>query len=176
MKNRELSHAKWNFNRLQIIIGITALALGVILYLYDRPSSQVYFVSELFSQYKGERFVFGKFGYHLPTFLHAFAFCLITTGILASGIRQALIICLFWLFIDGSFEVAQHPDIANKIITYIPDWFKSIPVLENTADYFIQGRYDPADLAAILIGITVAYILILFLHMKIKAETSVNGR
>lgn len=164
------TYSKSKLNWLQIVIGMTALALGVVLYLYDRPSSQIYFIPDLLSQYEGKPFMFGVIGYHLPTFLHAFAFCLITTGILASGIRQALIICLFWLFIDGSFEVAQHPDIANKIITYIPDWFKSIPVLENTADYFIQGRYDPADLAAILIGITVAYVLILFLHMKIKEE------
>ena len=170
MKNIVLNHTKWSISRLQIIIGVAALALGVVLYLYDRPSSQVYFVPDLFSQYKGERFLFGELGYHLPTFLHAFAFCLITAGLLSNGTRQALIICLFWLFVDGSLEVAQHPNIANKIISYIPDWFKHIPILDNTENYLLQGRYDPADLAAIVIGITTAYALIFFLHINVEEK------
>lgn len=170
IKNMVLTDAKSKLNWLQIIIGLTALALGVVLYLYDRPSSQIYFVPDLLSQYEGKPFMFGVIGYHLPTFLHAFAFCLLSTGILGSSTKEAFVICLFWLLIDGAFEIAQHPDIANGIIPYIPDWFKHIPVLDNTASYFIQGRYDPADLGAILIGTVVAYFLILFLHMKVKEE------
>ena len=51
----------------QIEIGMMALILGIVLYVFDRPPSQIYFIPELVSQYKGETFIFGFIGYHLPT-------------------------------------------------------------------------------------------------------------
>lgn len=165
-----LHYSQWNLNQLQIVIGIAALALGVALYIFDRPSSLTYLVPDLFSQYEGKPVMFGVIGNHLPTFFHAFAFCLLTAGVLGSKIRGAFFICLFWCLIDGTFEIAQHPDIANKIITFIPDWFNNIPVLENTADYFLHGRFDQLDLVAILMGSVMAFGLIFFLHVVFKKD------
>lgn len=156
-----IKNNQWITSRLQIAIGLLALVLGVILYLYDRPSSQIYFVPASFSLYHGKTALFGNIGYHLPTFLHTFAFCLLTAGLLAREIRHAFLICLFWLVIDGALEIAQQPSIARIVIDYIPDWFNNIPVLENTASYFYQGRYDPTDLAAIVIGSVSAYLVII---------------
>ena len=110
--------------------------------------------------------MFGYIGFYMPAFLHVFAFCLISIGILGSAPRMALGICLFWLFVDGVFEIAQHQDIAYELVPHIPDWFKAIPVLENTEDYFIHGRFDPADLVATLTGSVIAYIFIYILHIK----------
>jgi hypothetical protein len=85
---------------------------------------------------------------------------------LGSGRQAAAAVCFLWFFVDAAFEIGQHQDIANIIVPHIPAWFKGIPFLENTADYFVQGRFDPADLLAILFGAIAAYLLILVLHKK----------
>jgi len=40
----------------------------------------------------------------------------------------------------------------------MPSWFEGIPLLENTANYFILGSFDVMDLAAIAAGSLVAYL------------------
>jgi hypothetical protein len=162
----QMNNIQWSTNRRLVLIGILALVIGVALYVFDRPSAQTYFVPNALSLFKGAPSVFGKVGYHLPTFLHAFAFCLITSGVMGYGPRGTAVVCLLWLLVDGAFEIGQRPDIANEIVPHIPDWFKHVPILENTADYFIYGRFDPMDLAAILLGAIVAYVLTLVLHTK----------
>ena len=166
MKNIALSDSKSTLNWPLIVIGLVALALGVVLYIYDRPASLIYFVPDFLSQYEGKPMVFGIIGYHMPAFLHVFAFCLISVGTLRSELGEALVICLFWLIVDGLFEVAQYQDIAYEIVPFIPDWFKGIPVLENMADYLMHGRFDPADLVATLCGAVTAYLLIFVLHVR----------
>jgi len=42
----------------------------------------------------------------------------------------------------------------------IPNWFKAIPFLENTENYFKQGTFDIADLIAIALGAVVAYVIL----------------
>lgn len=165
-KNNKLNMYTWKINWLLIIIGLAALALGAVLYIYDRPAAHIYFVPNFLSQYNGEPSLFGFIGYYMPTFLHVFSFCLISIGILGSEQGLELGICLFWLLIDGAFEIAQHQYIAHEIVHHIPDWFKVIPILENTKNYFIHGQFDPADLIAILLGTVTAYIFIYITHRK----------
>lgn len=165
-RNNKFNHSKWKINWRLIVIGLAALALGAVLYIYDRPASHIYFVPNFLSQYKGEPVLFGFIGYYMPTFLHVFSFCLISIGILGSEQGMESGICLFWLLVDGAFEIAQHHYIADEIIHHIPDWFKFIPILENTKNYFINGRFDPADLTAILLGTITAYIFIYIMNRK----------
>jgi hypothetical protein len=150
----------------QILIGALALGLGVALYVLDRSPTQTYFLPDTLSLFSATPSVFGVLGNHLPTFLHAFAFCLISAGVLDCKRRGALVICLFWLFIDGAFEIGQHPIASEIIIPMIPKLFFDIPVLDNTADYFAQGRFDPVDLISILLGAVCAYFLIRVMPTK----------
>lgn len=144
----------------QILIGVLALGLGIALYVLDRSPTQTYFLPDALSLFSATPSVFGTLGNHLPTFLHVFAFCLISSGILGCGRRGALIVCFFWLFIDGAFEIGQHPSASEIIIPMIPSLFFDIPILDNTVNYFAQGRFDPIDLISILLGVVSAYLLI----------------
>ena len=143
-----------------IFIGVLALGLGIAVYALDRPAMQTYFIPNNLNTYAGTESIFGPLGNHLPTFLHTFAFCVITAAVLGGGRRGALIVCLFWLIIDSLFEIAQHTDISNVIVPFIPDWFTNVPVLENAENYFSQGQFDPVDLISILLGVVCAYVLI----------------
>jgi hypothetical protein len=144
----------------QILLGAGALGLGILLYVLDRPAEHTYFLPEALSLFSTTPRMFGNLGNHLPTFLHVLAFCLITSGILGSDKRAALMVCLGWLAIDAAFEIGQHPSVAARIIPLIPGWFAKVPLLDNTASYFTHGRFDPADLASILLGAMCAYVLI----------------
>jgi hypothetical protein len=157
---------KYEIDWAMIIIALVALAIGIVVYIYDRPASHIYFVPELLSHYQQGTRLFGFVGYHIPEFVHVFAFSLLTAAIFGRHKKDAMFICLFWLFIDALFEIAQYQKIANSVVPYIPDWFNEIPLLENTKNYFLYGRFDVLDLIAIATGAAIAYFMILFMYTR----------
>lgn len=141
------------------VVGVLALVLGVSVYILDRPATQTYFIPDNLSAYVETESVFGIMGNYLPTFLHAFSLCLLTIAALKCTQRGSLLVCIFWLLIDGLFEVAQHQQVSQFIIPVIPDWFANFPILENAQNYFTHGNFDPLDLLSILIGVLGAYLM-----------------
>ncbi len=148
-------------NKLQILIGLAALLVGLLIYLIDRPPDTAYFLAgwaKDISLHGKIPNMFGHIGSSLPAFAHVFSFILITAGILGSSKRGCLFICIFWLLIDGAFEMGQkYSSIPLKMI---PDWFDGIPFLENTANFFRLGTFDYLDLIAFLLGTVFAYIIL----------------
>ena len=149
-------------NRVQILIGLFGLVLGSLVYIVDRPPDQTYFILKsginisLFNAFPN---LFGSLGNSLPTFIHVLSFILITAGLMACQKRGYLIICLSWFLIDCTFEFGQKYDaFAVKLI---PSWFRGIPFLENTQNYFLYGTFDHFDLTAIAMGATTAYFVLL---------------
>ena len=135
----------------QILIGLTALIFGVLVYLVNRPPDQIYFiyVSGLnISLYNTLPNIFGLIGNSVPAFIHVFSFILITAGFLSCQKRGCLIICLSWLLVDSAFELGQNFNTWSASI--IPDWFEWIPFLENTKSYFIHGTFDFTDSAGLI--------------------------
>lgn len=148
------------FNLPRLALGASALLLGVWVYAADRPAARTYFLPEGLDLHPGGA-LFGPLGQHLPTLLHVLGFCLLTAALLRVGWRGALAICGGWLLVDGLFEIGQHEAIAPVLARWTPDWFAHVPVLENTASYFLRGRFDPLDLASIALGAALALALIL---------------
>lgn len=149
------------FNRPRLLLGLGALALGVLVYVLDRPAAAIYFLPDTLHVPTHLRGAFGLAGQHLPTFLHVFAFCLLTASLLRVGRRGALLISGGWGLLDAAFEAGQHEAIAPALARWTPDWFDRVPVLENTAAYFLNGRFDPLDLASIVAGALLALPVIL---------------
>jgi hypothetical protein len=149
-------------NGVQILIGLGGLLVGTLVYLIDRPPEATYFLH--FSRIKVSLYgilpnVFGVIGNSLPDFLHVFSFILLTAGLLSWGKRGSLAICLGWFSIDFIFELFQK--FNTLPLKIIPKWFKGIPFLENTGNYFTQGTFDLLDLIAITLGTTAAYFVLL---------------
>ena len=149
-------------NKLQILIGVFGLVFGSLVYLIDRPPDQIYFVYTspinitLFNIIPN---LFGVIGNSLPEFIHVFSFILITAGLIYCQKRGFIIICSSWFLVDCAFELGQKFNKWPSRI--IPDWFTSIPFLENTDNYFLQGTFDFIDLAAIAFGTIIAYFVLL---------------
>lgn len=147
------------------LIGLAALALGTLVYLLDRPAASVYLLPNAMSLARGHHPWFGMFGGHLPEFVHVYAFILLTLAV-SPWPARVVPICFFWWAVDSLFEIGQHPAIAPHIAATLPAWFQHIPILDNTANYFLLGTFDPGDLAAIVLGTLAAYLTIGFICRK----------
>jgi len=149
-------------NRLQVLIGLTTLLLGSLVYLVDRPPCQTYFIyssSISISLYDTLPNLFGVVGNILPAFVHVFSFILITAGFLSCKKKGCILICLSWCLVDCAFEVGQKFSAWSSMM--IPDWFAEIPFFENTENYFREGTFDILDVAAIAFGTAIAYFVLL---------------
>ena len=152
------------FNRPRLFTGLAALALGALLYLLERPAGRTYFIPRSLAealQPAGGAGLFGELGQQLPTFLHTFALCLLTAALLHVSWRGALGICSAWLTTDALFELGQQTTAAEWLARHVPAWFQRVPLLDNTAGYFLHGRFDPLDLLSIFLGALTAFVLIL---------------
>ena len=149
-------------NKIQILIGATALIIGSLVYIIDRPADYTYFVYSgptSISLYKIIPNLFGLIGNNLPAFVHIFSFILLTAGVLSCQKRGCLFICLSWFFLDCAFELGQK--FKTVPLKIIPAWFSGIPFLENTRTYFLGGTFDVLDLVAIALGTIAAYLILL---------------
>ena len=138
-----------------------ALLVGVFVYLLDRQADSVYFMAHWMVWGENSRPFFGAIGNHLPTFVHVYAFILLTTIFVKQSRVYALPICLFWFLTDSLFEVAQITTFAQWIAQHIPYWFHKIPFLENTTHYFLSGTFDILDILSITAGTLAAYLTII---------------
>lgn len=145
-----------------LIIAIGALAIGILVYVFDRQPEFVYFLPGWLSLNSMTGAFFGSIGNYLPTFIHVYAFILLTVVIAAPSISKLIPICLAWFTLDSLFEVAQLNSVAVWIGNHIPGWFDGIPFLDNTANYFLMGTFDALDLFSIVAGTLAAYLTIIF--------------
>jgi len=148
------------------LIALATLVLGVFVYILDRPAATVYLLPHALS-FAGHHRWFGSLGGHLPEFIHVYAFILLT---MALGSARVATACAFWWTVDTLFEIGQHPAIAPHIAAWLPGWFHNLPILDNTASYFLHGTFDPGDLVAIALGTIVAYLTIRAKQAKEKSH------
>ncbi len=145
-------------NYTQIVLGGLVLGFGFLLYLLTRPPAQTYFLAHLNitpTLYRSMPPLVRLLTGNVPAFLHVFAFILITGGLLGCRQPGALIISTGWLLTDVAFEVGQQFPAWTD--AFIPRWFDTLPILENTRPFFRYGTFDPFDLVAICIGAVAAY-------------------
>ena len=143
----------------QVAVAGFALGLGTLVYVLDRSSASVPFFSAV-SLADTLPPVFGRLGESLPTFAHVFAFSLLTAAWLGGGRRIGLTACLAWFGLDTAFEIGQRPQIAERLVQFIPDGFEGLPILAQADSYFLSGTFDTWDLISIAVGAATAYLLI----------------
>lgn len=147
---------------LQAEAGLAALLLGIPVYLLTRPAESVLFLQYLPDIHFRIPFDAGGILYALPSFLHIYAFILLTASVVASSTHHLRLICLFWLVIELLFEIGQLHALALIITDHLPVslsgsvWFEAIP------NYFLQGTFDPLDIAGLLLGAMAAYVTVVF--------------
>ena len=141
-------------------LGFSALSVGVLIYVFDRQPEFIYFLPGWLSLNSQPGGLFGNIGYYLPTFLHVYAFILLTAVVAVPSITKLFPVCLAWFTLDTLFEVAQLDTIAQWLAIHTPAWFAGIPFLENSTSYFLLGTFDAIDLLSIAAGTVAAYITV----------------
>jgi hypothetical protein len=148
-------------NRKQILVGLSALFAGLLIYIVDRPPDQIYFLYKTnlpISLYHLLPCTVIPLGDHLPSFIHVFSWAVVTGGLTACKKRGAVLICLAWFVTDCIFELGQKfSDLAASII---PRCFENILLLENMEGYFRGGTFDLADLLSTTLGAVTAYLVL----------------
>ena len=149
-------------NKLHLLVGFTLLLLGILCYYFFRISEHTYFLQFLNIAPHltiSSSHLLKNISNSLPTFIHVFAFSLLTAGLIASSKKGYAAACLLWFGFNVLFEIGQKFD--RWVIQIIPDWFSSIAFLENTESYFLKGRFDYLDLLSIALGSLAAYTLLI---------------
>ena len=151
---RDLSRLR----RLYASAAFVALLVGVGFYCVARQPESVYFLTLWGVQGSNVDLSLGVLGNHLPTFLHVYAFIMLTLVVIAPSRVYAIAICAAWFVVDSLFELGQIAVVAKEIANYVPEWFREIPFLENTTDYFLHGTFDVIDLYSIAFGSVAAFL------------------
>lgn len=154
-----------SFRSAYSLMALTALGVGILVYLLDRSPEHVYFLSPAASWMPSHEAWLGPLGGWLPDFVHVYAFALLTAAVVPQP-KAVLPICAFWLVVDVLFELGQYPPFAGQIAGAIPTWFQEVPILDNTAAYFLQGVFDPWDLLAIFLGTLAAYLTLTLIAQR----------
>jgi hypothetical protein len=127
-------------------LGGALLALGLLVYLADRPAGHAMLLPAWPRLAEGGWF--GSVGQWLPSFVHPFAFSLLTVAALGPSPRPRYGVCVAWGVVNAAFELGQLPQAAAAIAAALHDGVLPASLSRALAAYFVQGRFDAADLAA----------------------------
>ena len=142
------------------------LVLGIAVYVFDR-SSPAWFLPAWLSVRSGPP-ALGPISAALPAFAHAFGAILVTAAVLRPWPRLLALNCTAWLAIECLFEVGQMTPFDARIAATLPEWFRRVPVLDLTGDYFISGTFDYLDISAICLGTCSAFLVVKLINRGVE--------
>jgi hypothetical protein len=141
-------------------IGIGGLVTGLMVYVIARPLGSAYihyYIIPVIAYFQFMPNIFGRLSQWAPDFLHVFSFSLISISLFSRSRVSRLFYCIFWSSANIILEIGQL--YGEQLAGYIPAWFYKIPVLENTKDFFITGRFDIIDILAFTLGGIFAFLV-----------------
>jgi len=143
-------------------IASLALALGVMVYLADRPPSHATLIPAMFALGTGS--LFGALGNWLPSFVHPFAFSLMSSAFRAPAAAPAYGTCAAWWSVNLVFEVCQHPLIRPFVVERLQATLGNGWPTRPVSNYLLRGTFDVGDLIAATLGALAAALLLFVIH------------
>lgn len=126
-------------------IALLSLLLGTLVY-FTRPAGALFLPADLSGSLPP---LFGSLSGSLPSFTHALGFTLLGTLALGVSRRAAFSSAALWLTLEIAFEVGQHPVVAAQLER-----------LGLGLRYFRAGTFDPFDLTACFVGVSLALLIL----------------
>lgn len=133
-----------------VSMALTALFVGLLLYLIDRPAGSAWLVPAV--PLLPAMNSFGSAGLWLPSFVHPFGFSLLTALVLPACARWRYGACLGWFVVNAVFEFGQLPRVAAWLATSTDSVLGHSAFTEPLIRYFMQGSFGIDDLAAAAAG------------------------
>jgi hypothetical protein len=148
-------------NGVQLVVGLFVVGLGGLVYLIDRPVHGLPFLGHC----AGHASLFAQFlsdvGLIFPAFAHPLGFALLTAAVIGGGRAGAVGTVVFWSAVNLLFEAGQHSAFAPWIVARLPEGFAPGFLGTSLRYYFLNGTFDPMDVAAIVAGSGVAFVAVL---------------
>ncbi len=138
---------------IKLLLAFLALALGLMIYLLDRPANTILFLQWL-PYHINNSFSLGIPGDNLPSFAHTYAFTLIISAAITIKART---VALSWLAIECFFELIQSSFISTHMSIYANSDSSLLVLVSN---YCVNGTFDGLDIVAITLGSLLAYFTI----------------
>lgn len=150
-----------------LVLALAALALGTAVYLFARPAGSTWLTTGRPSteavREPGPGQVpqpWRQLGGSLPALLHTLAFSLLGALALGFSRRGLLLSAAFWVAVGMAFEVLQHPRVAAVLLQGPRLADAETPLLLRLlGDYAWLGTFDALDLAAVVVGGAMAFLL-----------------
>ena len=157
-----MEYTKLRTEILLIWIASVALSIGIVFYMTGRPAGTLCCVPAwLYTEHPvvlGGGILYGQ----LPTFIHVYAFILLSVAIAMPWPALVKPICFFWLLFESVFEVGQHEVVSTVIVGLLNNGTTESLFPGYIANYFKNGRFDYFDLLSIVVGALCAYFTIRF--------------
>lgn len=151
-----------------LITACLSLALGLLVYLADRAPGHASLLPAV-PGLSGHHF-FGALGQWLPSFVHPFAFSLLTAATLRRQAAPHDGACVGWAAINLMFEFAQHPLLKAPLAAALQDGLGWTPFARPLANYVLRGTFDPGDLVAVVLGALAAAGVLRLVHLQPESE------
>lgn len=167
--------APWGATSVLIAFAALALTAGVLVYAVDRHGPQVLPLAGVAASFTTP--VFGVLGHWLPSFVHPFAFSLLSAAARpstarTSAMRPAYGACFAWWLVNVAFEAGQHPALRTTLAQLIDQLLGDSAPARWLANYFMLGTFDVFDIVAATAGAGAAAAVLRAVH---KRELG-NGR
>lgn len=133
-------------NIVQLISGLLFLLIGISIYALVRGDTLTY-LPEALVEHVLFPFFSSQLTYQLPTFTHMILFALLTIALLDRGRSSAALLCLFWLFIEITFEVAHHTN-------------RNSCLFDCSRDYFLGNSFDALNISTEVVATPIGYLMI----------------
>lgn len=145
-----------------VATSMVAMAVGLLVYLTDRDASHAALIPSV-AALAGSN-LFGAMGQWLPSFVHPFAFGLLTATASPSRSSAGYMACIAWWAVNVAFEVAQYPGINRSVaeaaaLVFGPSWVEHL-----LSSYVLRGTFDVGDLVAATAGAAGAASLLYVVH------------
>jgi hypothetical protein len=147
-------------NIAQLITGLFVIGLGSSVYLIDRPVRGLPYVREYFAQIPLPPQFLSDIGLVFPAFAHTVGFALLTAAFIARSRTGVLAAAALWGAVNLVFEFGQHPAVAPWITGQLLGEARGSFLGNSLRCYFQNGTFDPCDVAAIVAGSGVAYVVV----------------
>jgi hypothetical protein len=145
-------------------MGCLALAAGTLLYLTDRETSRAAMIPAI--PVLAGLGLFGGPGAWLPSFVHPFAFSLLTAALQRPGKPPAYWACAMWWVINLGFELAQAPLLGAPLASGLRHSLWPAWLVDGLSNYAARGTFDVADLVAATAGALAASLLLRSAHCR----------
>lgn len=159
-------HGSWRSRGPALLIAVSGavLALGALVYMADRSPARVALLPAALTLGAGPWF--GALGPWLPSFVHPFAFALLSAALRMPGIAPAYSACVGWWIVNAAFEIGQHSGVAPLVAAGARHLGIDGPLTRPLTNYLLRGTFDVGDLIAATLGALAAAALLYVVHRQ----------